>query len=207
MNNKGIEPKLTKNEFRKIVEESKWFTTFKKNILDEEPLLLNPITDSKNQEIGYVVQYRLKEDGNNDTLLQKEHYDSILNFIHYFDKKGLKTIVVDYSNAEVNGVIYLKDLDTNDVQEIKLDEDDKFVVNKDESELNRSHVVCWQCTKYKSGGGHYHSKCSAIVGGVCMFAGKVPYGRVICAGSLIIGCYVPKYKVCVQGSWRTTCPV
>lgn len=68
------------------------------------------------------------------------------------------------------------------------------------------NVVCWQCTKYVTGGGDYSGKCQTAVAGACTLAKLNIYGRVLCALGLVVACYVPKYKICVAGQWMTTCP-
>lgn len=67
----------------------------------------------------------------------------------------------------------------------------------------------WICQQYISGGGDYSSKCTVLAGTACAFVGYfTKVGSLICHGATVIGCYVPKYKVCARGYWETkNCPI
>ncbi|ERL64860.1 hypothetical protein [Schleiferilactobacillus shenzhenensis] len=72
-----------------------------------------------------------------------------------------------------------------------------------------SIVTCqiFTCTAYASGGGRYDETCNRINDWVC---GGMPkfWAYVVCTGVEAWGCYVPKYKVCVNGYWTAAnvCP-
>jgi hypothetical protein len=90
------------------------------------------------------------------------------------------------------------------IHSLQLKDSDQSLL--DQSRNGTLPAMCWICSKYKTGGGKHDGECEAIVGGACMFAGKIIWGKVMCAGGLIIGCYIPKYKICVAGS-RHQCPL
>lgn len=76
---------------------------------------------------------------------------------------------------------------------------------------NANTVTCsiFTCTKYKSGGGNWSSGCQTFAGLGCSVIGSInKWASIICEAGNAIGCYVPKYKVCVKGNWKNynVCP-
>lgn len=76
---------------------------------------------------------------------------------------------------------------------------------------NAKTVTCsiFTCTKYKSGGGKWDSGCQTFTGVGCSAVGLVnKWASFICTAGSAIGCYVPRYKVCIKGNWKNynVCP-
>ncbi|MFE7152848.1 hypothetical protein, partial [Heyndrickxia sporothermodurans] len=71
--------------------------------------------------------------------------------------------------------------------------------------------ICYQCSKLQKYQGDYSPECKKAVGTVCSVKITGPKllkwaKTLICAGTKIIGCYIPAYYICVEGKWMTTCP-
>lgn len=173
-------------------------------------------------------------DGNNEMSL-KTTITSLLTFLYNQEKGVMEVLLIDYSSIEKNGNIYLKNLTNNDTramsvedneneelqqmqkemdtkkEEVVLDAERELLSSKKSKEVDALRYQCnyWQCTEHETGGGNYHGDCAMLAGSACTFMSRVaPVGSLICVGVNLIGCYVPKYKICVDGFWSTNyCPI
>ncbi len=87
-----------------------------------------------------------------------------------------------------------------------------YKVKKVEAEQEINGVVdfncaTWVCYEYATGGGYDTPNCQKILGASCAFiAGLSKLGSAICAAGILVGCYVPKWKICIRGAWEPYCP-
>ncbi|WP_289356657.1 hypothetical protein [Paenibacillus sp. S-12] len=145
---------------------------------------------------------------------------SLLTFTYDVKKKQVDTLIIDYSKSYSDGKIYVRDhagdiqasYQVNENENLRsyltslTDKAEKLKKSYD-SDVTLVDRYCWTCTRYEEYGDTYEGTCAAMVGGACVFADKIPFGRIICAGATVIGCYVPPYKICAEGRWNTRCPV
>lgn len=161
---------------------------------------------------------------------------SLLTFLYNEKENVMEVILIDYTFIETEKNIYVRNFTSNHVETISLSDtnnqelismvedienNNSSIINEiqkgdfskkffnENNETNAYSCSYWTCTKYKSGGGDYSGKCMAYAGAACTAIGLVvPVGSLICAGVNLIGCYVPKYKICVDGYWKTgPCPI
>ncbi|HEM4029320.1 TPA: hypothetical protein U1V77_000241 [Streptococcus suis] len=143
----------------------------------------------------------------------------------------IETILVDYSLLEREGTVTIINLDTNASVKLAAEEISPELVELwEEMSFNKSSLVIeteeeiraqmrersvgrpcmyWVCTKHKEGGGKWHDGCSQLGSFLCQLVGKkLSYvGNIVCSGAVLVGCYIPSYRVCMDGYWETRfCP-
>jgi hypothetical protein len=212
------------------VKRSDEYKKYKKDFLKNQTAVFNPVEDHNGQLIGYTVRYEIKY---NETKPSSKNqvalnYNSLLTFYYDFQLGKLGVIIVDYSQMAKDKVVYVRDLDSAKVEKVDVSANRRltgFVKNtktKAKIELNSvkkgnqlysdispkgTHpAMCWICSKYKKGGGTHDGECERLLGAACYIGAKTIWGKLICAGGTVVGCYVPKYKICVAGSWHQ-CPL
>ena len=204
----------SKEEFLQMVRSDLNYVKYKNNLLSVEPKLVNDLRDENNKPYGYIAQFEFEYGYEVKNTIQLA---SLLTFTYDSNKQEVETFIIDYSNSYSDGNVYLRDHAESILHSYAVNENLKkyfsAITNEAQAlqELNSDTILsdtyCWQCTKYEDRGDNYDGKCAAMVGTACIFADKVPYGKLICAGATIIGCYVPPYKICVEGRWNSRCPV
>lgn len=153
---------------------------------------------------------------------------SLLTFLYNENEDSMEILLIDYSKIDEDKKIYLRDLVNDIVEEIPITDSENSELESvaEEMEENKNKVLIqaketgeldgndnasvlasncsyWLCTSYESYGGDYSSKCMALAGTLCAGVGTVQkFGSVICHGLNLIGCYVPKYKICSAGYWE-----
>ena len=216
---KKVENKLVSN----TPKESK--TIFDENNKPEAELLLYSVKTEDNNHFSnkdaqgtvnlsvqspLVVDYNLKTKKINAvTLLDYSKFDSKSNKMKVTNFTDNSNALVSSKSLGENVEKYAHNINSKVNQTVNSVAQKNSVYGTDS--INSS-VACsiFVCTKYKSGGGHYNGKCMTIANTVCdiggKFAGKFAY--VVCRGANLWGCYVPKYKTCVRGSWKhyNVCP-
>ncbi|WP_240463627.1 hypothetical protein [Paenibacillus apiarius] len=207
----------SKEQFLQMVRSDFNYVKYKKQLLNVEPKLVNDLRDENNKPYGYIAQFEFEYGNEAKNTIQ---FASLLAFAYDENKQEVETFIIDYSNSYPDGKIYVRDHTESILHSYAINENLKKYfsdITKEAQvlqELNSdsdnilSNTYCWQCTKYEDRGDNYDGKCGALVGTACLFADKIPiYGKLICAGATIIGCYVPPYKICVEGRWNSRCPV
>ncbi|CAH8768981.1 hypothetical protein [Paenibacillus dendritiformis] len=210
----------SKHEFLNMVKNDAHYIQYKDKLITAVPKVVNYLRDENNTPYGYIAQFEFEYGYKVNETIQLA---SLLTFIYDEKKKEIETVVIDYSKAYSDGKIYIRDNIGNVLYSYVLNENDtlkKYLSTLTEEveelktmkettgyESTLANRICWTCTKYENRGDDYDSKCSLLIGTACSFGDKVPiYGRILCAGALIVGCYIPPYKVCVDGYWGDICP-
>lgn len=207
----------SKEEFLQMVTNDGNYVKYKQNLIKSEPKLVNYLRDENNNPYGYIAQFEFEYGYKEKEMIQLA---SLLTFTYDVKKKQIETLIIDYSKSYSDGEIYVRDYAGNIQTSYQVDANKNLknylasLTEKTEalkkSNDNNSTLVdtyCWTCTEYEEYGGTYEGMCQTIVGTACYWGDKVPYGRLICAGAFVIGCYVPPYKLCAEGRWNTRCPV
>lgn len=222
---------IEEKEFLKMVKKNEFYKQYKKDFFSNEYLVLNPVTNENGEQYGWIVQYELKYNEKKATQNDPSvvNFRSVITFIYDYEKGEFHSILLDYNRLLEEKAFFIIDL-TGQTGEERIDvSDDPLFTdflgdvkeNKKEAEIEAQQdlqkdteigtlaagQVCWQCSKTQTYGGDYSAKCTALVGSVCYVAGVHWAVRLLCAASTVIGCYVPKYTICVEGKWMTVCPV
>ncbi|WP_306010057.1 hypothetical protein [Bacillus sp. MMSF_3328] len=219
----------SEEQFLKLVKKTEEYKDFKDDFLSNDPYILNPLKDEKDQQYGWIVQYEIKYKeeaslaaGGAATV----SFSSILTFAYDSINDDMQAYIIDYSSILKDQAIYLEELSTGTTTAINVSETDLYaelaVQTEEKAEsmvssaglqsgnpageegVNGSNYLCWQCTSYTNGS--VSLPCANLVGSYCSSGSQYSVGRLLCAGKTIIDCYVPKDKVCVKGVWKTTCP-
>lgn len=98
----------------------------------------------------------------------------------------------------------------NELEQSTMDSDEKQKVespgeitnNPDEDNSTDAEKLCWYCTKYIYGGGE---PCTKSSGEIDNPASSSLSDEAITPSDFQTDCYVPKYKMCVDGFWSPNC--
>lgn len=168
----------------------------------ESPLVIN--YDVINQKIvsAIIFDYSSATSDNNKI--------KIINLL------SEENILVSPNKLSANMASYANNIKKDQDQVLRDTTENVVLSKKSNSNLGykyntNSRVTCsiFTCTKYKSGGGNWDEKCTTFSGVGCSAVGLVnKWASFICTATSAVGCYVPKYKVCVRGHWRNynVCP-
>lgn len=219
---------ISEKEFLDLVKNDELYNLFKDYIDLDEPSLFNPMIDDEQIQIGYIAQYEVEY--NNPSKNKKQVLlPSVLIFAYDSTDEVNKvhSIFINYSEVLDNDNIEIKYLFEEELDfKININEHDDL--NEYFSELKNKLSddrlsspgygdTCWVCTEHETGGGTFvNDWCGIIVGmtlGTAVDFLKVRGYSIGIFSSVIIGlgtilfCYVPKYKICVDGYWSTNCPI
>ncbi|MDF2039422.1 hypothetical protein P2R12_21030 [Cytobacillus oceanisediminis] len=229
--NVSAEPKsrsadLTEKGFMKAVLKADEFKEFKSSILKDAAAKPRALVNEKGKQYGWTVQYEIEYKEKNIFLDKKAlvNFSSLLSFSYESDGKGLKVRLVDYSRLFEDQAFYVKDLKTDAETKIDISKDSTFTDYLTEVEMKKTQLIeeaaeskaissdkitasgelCYYCTKYEWRGG-YPCK-SAITESEVSVSSQLEESG-LNPDSVVIDCYVPRHKVCVDGEWRTYCPI
>ncbi|USK40360.1 hypothetical protein LIS77_07665 [Cytobacillus firmus] len=216
---------LTEKDFMKAVLKSDEFKEFKSSILKDASTQPKALIDEKGKQYGWTVQYEIEYNEKNISLDEKAlvNFSSLLSF-SFESGKELKVRLVDFSRLIEDQAFYVKDLKSEEETKIDISKDSTFTDYLAEVELKKTQLIkeaaksnavssdkatasgqlCYYCTKYEWRGGYpcssANTESEASVSSQLEENGLNP-------DSVIIECYVPRHKVCVDGEWRTYCPI
>ncbi|KON89357.1 hypothetical protein AF332_22790 [Sporosarcina globispora] len=217
---------LTEKEFMKAVMKADEFKEFKSSILKDAAIKPKPLINERGKQYGWTIQYEIEYNEKNIFSDEKAlvNFSSLLSFSYESDGKGLKVRLVDYSRLIEDKAFYVRDLKNDEETKIDISKDRTFTdylaeVEKKKAQLNEEAVksnadssvkitaageLCYYCTKYEWRGGYPCSSANTepevSVSSQLKESGLNPE-------SVFIDCYVPRHKVCVDGEWRTNCPI
>lgn len=221
--------KISEKDFLKMVQKSKEYKEYKHSLLSKDYILLNPVLKENGEEYGWIVQYEITYNENNSSLNGKTSvsFSSLLTFAYDYVQDTWDTYIIDYSRLYTEKMIYVINMEGEELTSVNIEGEELFEElfveieekqdamldnsietidsNSDEPSINSSNYLCWQCTNYSTSGGI--DKCPSLVGAYCSFGSNYSVGSLLCAGTTIVSCYTPPYKVCTAGVWKTSCPV
>ncbi|MBG9589479.1 hypothetical protein [Cytobacillus firmus] len=215
----------TEKDFMKAVLKSDEFKEFKASILKDASIQPKALIDEKGKQYGWTVQYEMEYNEINISLDEKAlvNFSSLLSF-SLESGKELKVRLVDFSRLIEDKAFYVIDLKSEEETKIDISKDSTFTDYLTEVELKKTQLIkeaaksnavssdkatasgqlCYYCTKYEWRGGYpcssANTESEASVSSQLEENGLNP-------DSVIIECYVPRHKVCVDGEWRTYCPI
>jgi len=149
---------------------------------------------------------------------------SYLVFIYEYETGKLTELLVDNSQLYEDGIINIIDFEDYSIDIHDLSNDEFYheyinTINQDlqeneltsitESDINHNRYLCFRCTQYESSNHDLSDSCMSAFSWVCGAIGiktGLP-GFLICAGAAVVSCWVPAYRICVDGEWSTTCPL
>jgi hypothetical protein len=216
---------LTEKDFMKAVLKSDEYKEFNASILKDAATEPKALIDDKGIQYGWTVQYEIEYNEKNIFSNEKAlvNFSSLLSF-SLESGKELKVRLVDYSRLIEDQAFYVKDLKSGKESKIDISQDDTFNDYLAEVETKRTQLIkeaakmnpassdkaaasgqlCYYCTKYEWRGGYpcssANTESEASVSAQLEQNGLNP-------DSVVIECYVPRHKVCVDGEWRTYCPI
>lgn len=223
---------ISKENFLERVKESEEYNNFKEDLLDNQSELMETVESIKDDDgnlLGYMIHYETKyNEEDNYTLYSgsaqaKISFNSVLTFYYDMQQDEFGSFILDYSQLAKTHSAYLRDLQSDYVKEIDMSNREDLmeeVANakskaKTEMEMTDKNneyslqnlPMCWHCTRYETVGGHRHQTCEDVADILCgETLGTIPIvGSLICKGTTILSCYVPKNKRCVAGRWLQ-CP-
>ncbi|MFE4525450.1 hypothetical protein ACFRCQ_25625 [Cytobacillus firmus] len=216
---------LTEKDFMKAVLKSDEFKEFKSSILKDASTQPKALIDEKGKQYGWTVQYEIEYNEKNISLDEKAlvNFSSLLSF-SFESGKELKVRLVDYSRLIEDQAFYVRDLKSEEETKIDISKDSTFTDYLTEVELKKTQLIkeaakintvssdkakasgqlCYYCTKYEWRGGYPCS--SANIESEALVSSQLEENG-LNPDSVVIECYVPRHKVCVDGEWRTYCPI
>ncbi|OOC58719.1 hypothetical protein [Paenibacillus ihbetae] len=204
----------TEDKFLEEIRKNSIFKDYQHLLISENPYLIKETTDINNKPSGYIAQFEIeyKYDEQGPAKLT-----SLLTFVYNKTSKQINALIIDYSRVMETDEVYAVDLTTNDeefiysVKESAFMQEMKNDLNKKVDEAEKSTDLspqateyCWVCTKKETYGGNLEGDCAFILGSACSLV-KQRFLQVICNGGVYVGCYVPKYTICVEGFWSQQC--
>ncbi|KAF0816531.1 MULTISPECIES: hypothetical protein [unclassified Cytobacillus] len=215
----------TEKDFMKAVLKSDEYKEFKSSILKDAATKPKALIDDKGMQYGWTVQYEIEYNEKNIFLNEKAHvnFSSLLSF-SLESGKELKVRLVDYSRLIEDQAFYVKDLKSEEETKIDISKDVAFTDYLTEVEMKKTQLIkeaaqintvtsdkaeasgqlCYYCTKYEWRGGYPCS--SANIESEASVSSQLEQNG-LNPNSVVIECYVPRHKVCVDGEWRTYCPI
>ncbi|MDD9313097.1 hypothetical protein HUN92_14510 [Bacillus firmus] len=216
---------LTEKDFMKAVLKADEFKEYKSSILKDAAAKPKALIDEKGKQYGWTVQYEIEYNKKNIALDEKAlvNFSSLLSF-SFESGKELKVRLVDYSRLIEDHAFYVKDLKSEEEIKIDISKDSTFTDYLTEVELKKTQLIkeaaksntvssdkatasgqlCYYCTKYEWRGGYPCS--SANIESEALVSSQLEENG-LNPDSVVIECYVPRHKVCVDGEWRTYCPI
>ncbi|GLB60469.1 hypothetical protein [Cytobacillus sp. NCCP-133] len=216
---------FTEKEFMKAVKKADEFKDFKSSFLNNSAVKPKPLIDDSGSQYGWTIQYEIEYNEKNLFLNEDAlvNFSSLISFSYEFDN-GLKVRLVDYSRLMEDLAFYVNDLRIGEKTKIDVSNDSIFQKYLTEVEINKKQAIekadenkvepsenitaagqlCYYCTKYEWRGGHTCAPAEL------QSAASVSYQlneNGLTEDGVTPDCYVPRYKVCVAGEWRTYCPI
>lgn len=186
--------------------------------------------DSTNKvwKYSYSITDSKKDSFKPDDTKQIDYEEEVTNkLIFLTNGEVVETLKVDYSDFLSEGKVKVDNYYTGQSHTVEINENNYSELNKYRKEINEekeklfekisqtdpqpaahsgSSCAWWVCTKIEKGGGNWNGTCTFFGSAICGVASKFTY--LVCQGGVAIGCYVPKYKICVDGYWETKhCPI
>lgn len=206
----------SEEEFLNSIQNSEEFIKYKNLLVDDKPRVLKPTRDENNVNVGYLAQFELKYNYENQGAVK---LNSLLSFVYTRSDNTTNVAIIDYSDVMNSDDVYIINVKTNEkevgfsvednktIQEMKvaLAAEAKELEESGQSTIN-SNLRCWVCTKTEYYEGNLDDRCSGIIGTTCKFIGKTIFTKLICQSSIAVACYVPSYTICVDGLWSSQCP-
>jgi hypothetical protein len=217
---------LSEKEFIKAVKKADEYKEFKSYFLTDAPVQPKPLIDESGTQYGWAVQYEMEYNAkeffmNEDAIV---NFSSLLSFSYEFDGSGLKARLVDYSRLMDDQAFYVKDLRKGEESKIDVSDNSMFQEYLAEVEVKKKQMLeeasknlevssdqniaagelCYYCTKYEWRGGY--SCAPADMESEASVSSQLSASG-LNADAVTAYCYVPRHKVCVQGEWRTYCPI
>ncbi|WP_026582272.1 hypothetical protein [Bacillus sp. J33] len=215
---------LSEKEFMKAVRKADEFKDFKSSFLNGADAKPKALIDGNGSQYGWAVQYEIEYNAKNVFLNEEAivNFSSLLSFSYEFDS-GLKVRLVDYGRLLDDQAFYIKDLRSDEETKIDVSKDHTFKEFLAEVEMKKKEVLekaaknsletdkstaagelCYYCTKYEWRGG-YPCAAAAMESETSVSSQLATHG--LDEDAVTANCYVPRYKVCVAGEWRTYCPI
>lgn len=115
-----------------------------------------------------------------------------------------KVEVSDEGEGEATEEIEAEQTIVDSEEKLKLEWSGELTNNLDEDNSTNAEPLCWICTKIVEGGGH---PCSNSNDEISILTSSSLTDVAITSSEFQTDCYVPKYKVCVDGFWSPVCPI
>jgi hypothetical protein len=173
------EEKLLKS-FEQEIQKNTTYMQYKNQLTNKEPTIKR-VNYTENGEVLFVL-YEMENDNGMD------NKDNLI-FLKEINPEQIHVILVEYTGSD----LVVHNLTTNEAMAIR---------------YQNFECATWFCTDLETGGGYEDYKCATIMGGLCILLDKAPiWAKVVCYLGTVVGCYVPKYKICFDGEWRPMCPI
>lgn len=155
---------------------------------------------------------------------------SYLVYTYEYENGEFKEFLIDYSNLASNEQINIHNLKEGSIETHNVGENEFFqeylnniqndleqaqtqydgtLASLNEGDVSASSYICFHCTRYQSSSHNHSSGCREAFAWVCGAVGiktGLP-GFIACAGVAVVSCWVPAYRICVDGFWSDTCPI
>ncbi|PLR76247.1 hypothetical protein CU633_16230 [Bacillus sp. V3-13] len=210
-----------------MIKKTDSFKEYKK--LLDEPLLHETVQEAV--PIGRVARFEFDFKNDEDEIVKVNSY---LTYVIDYEKGTLEEYIVDYSELYTSKRIALHNLieetvEYHDVSQVEgFQEYISEIENNLEQELNEAKeeealqasdgsgaaiqaagTVCWQCSKYETSKSNRSSWCDYFFSVGCGAIGMKTTiaGWLLCSGVQGVACWIPSYRICVQGKWTSICPM
>lgn len=194
------------------------FKKYEQDLTSQIPIENVEIVDENGVVIGWNIKYEIYKE-NSEEKGFSEKVTSLLTYLYEKETNEEHFYLLDYSKISTSNNVELVNLRTNEVEEtyeingkvesLANDINKKKDDLTDITEAPAASYFCkwWVCTQTETGGGYWNDPCMIIGSALCTLA-KPTVLNLTCQGANAIGCYVPKYKVCINGYWETKyCPI
>lgn len=213
-------PNLTEKEFITIIHNNEFYDEYREHFLSKDFEILTEIKDENKRPVGRMARIELDYNNTNTEFVNLTSY---LVFSYEYEENQLNVFLVDNSQLYSNKSIIVNDLLLNTSETIDVSDEEVFqeffneVDNQleealetyaSDNETNLNSLICFQCTKYENSSNDLSTSCMSAFSWVCGAVGKVTNlpGFLVCGGIALLSCWIPAYKICVDGKWFTNCP-
>ena len=209
---------ITTDQFLDLITQQVEYADYEPYFVYDDPVILNPILDEDETQFGWIAQYEidLNKGKEIDDYLQ---FNSLLTFLYSFEEQAFEVIFLDYSNVHQTKELTYTNLRTGETNNIDIsdvvglseaidtaNEEVAEESKNDSNEFGLMNQMCWVCFEYETIPHTIQGNCAAIIGASCTIPNFTMFGRVVCAGATIVGCWVPGYRKCVRGQMQPVCP-
>ncbi|MBY8909852.1 hypothetical protein K6L05_08610 [Salinicoccus roseus] len=214
----------SKNEedFIYLIKNDDFYLKYEDIMLNKEFETITEILDSEGNANGRIARIELEYNQDENNIVNNLSY---LIYALDYESQEVQVFLLDNSEMYEEAMITINYLNSGAEESVDISDEDFYQEYKQNVDMeiqqalkneskaqkdprNANKYNCFSCNRYISSSSSYSNSCLSKFGWICGAVGikaNMP-GYLLCAGAAALSCYVPAYKVCVSGSWKTTCP-
>lgn len=210
-------------DFINLIKNDDFYLQYEEIMLSKDFETMTEILGQEGNAEGRIARIELEYNQNEDIIVNNLSY---LVYALDYETQEVQVFLLDNSDLYEEAMIHINYLNTGTVEsvdvaseafyqeykesvDLEIEQAYKNEVNAKKGSVEAQRYDCFSCSRYISSSGNYSNSCLSKFGWLCGAvgtSGSMP-GYLLCAGTAALSCYVPPYKVCVSGSWKTSCPI